>query len=209
MQGRDHSPTTPLRAVVHSVVSGLILQRARAGDVGAPEAESSLVVQLADVRSGLPVVDALDRFGLRPSAEVERCRLRPRDVLVTGRGATVHAAVVPPEYAGVIAGPNLFVVRPRSEIDPELLAAFLRHPAVGDTLLRERGSSATRGFTSAQLQQLRLRVPPVEQQADLVHLMQVADRQYALACQAAVARRALAGEVLYDALGPSGQEVSE
>jgi len=114
------------------------------------------VVGLRDISRRISPLSDLEAVEIADGEDVARSALRPGDVVVTSRGSNVRAAVAQREHDGVLAGPNLIVVRLEGEVPPELIAAYLRHPLISAQLLREFVGTSTAGFTIESLKRIEL-----------------------------------------------------
>jgi restriction endonuclease S subunit len=114
-------------------------------------------------------VDLLERAGVQSAVRRDRAVVRDRDVLLTARGTSLRAAVVPAETEGAIASANLLVVRLKPELLPEVLVAFLETAAGRKQLVAHATASAVGAFviTPKALSRLEITVPPMSIQIEL------------------------------------------
>lgn len=129
--------------------------------------------------------------------DIESFQVREDDVLIAARSTRVRASVVPGNLAGAIFNSTLVVVRcgPADDraLEPELLAAFLRHDRGQAALDRVvRTSSDVRVVTVRSLEEMEVPVPSREIQAQLVELVREGELGYRHALDAARLRRGLA-----------------
>jgi hypothetical protein len=153
------------------------------------------VVNMRDVSTTIAPSDQLEIAVDVSASDATKFMLRDGDVLVTNRG-TLRAAVVGPGNANNVAGANTVVVRLRSEFPPNVIAAFLRHPRIGDLLAKEFSGSTTPGFSVDGLKSLPIRVPESAQLEQLSAMVHATDQYYTAFLIAAEARRDLALELV-------------
>jgi hypothetical protein len=169
----------------------------------APGGLRGRVVHVRDVGLRLAPPDELEEIDLPATPDVERCRLRAGDVLVTSRGVAVRAAVASAHHAGTVAGPNLIVMRLGPNMVPELLTVLLRHPQAQAALLQARAGSGTAGFTVAQLAALPIALPDLATQRTLADIASLADDYHDAAVKAAELRREAVLDLVFDTLTPA------
>jgi restriction endonuclease S subunit len=151
----------------------------------------------------------LEVLNLDPLRDFDRYRVQERDIILTARGTVVRAAVVEPAQSGAVAGPNLIVIRPQPDLEPDLLAAYLRHPSMQTRLLAQRVGSVTLGFTTSQVAALKIAVPVLAHQQHLAQLVRLADAYYEKASQAAMARRDLVADLVLGVLHPHAERSAD
>jgi len=129
---------------------------------------------------------------------VEGYCVRAGDVVLPARSTSLKAAVAPQELDGTPMNATLIGVRCGPELDPHLLAAYLRHPD-GRAAVAEHTQSGTAqmNITVKGLSQLPVPVPPAERQRDLVEMLRVADEAFSSAVDAAQRRHKLAMDIVF------------
>lgn len=182
-----------------TIFTGVIASRL-VSEAGAPDYP---VINAKDISQNLPSPENLDRLAVSQSRVVDRFGLRPGDVVLTARGVAVRAGVAREEHDGVLAGANLIVVRPDRQLQSQVLATWLQHPRVQDMLLEARTGAGTPGFTTSQLAGLKIALPSLDWQAELGEIVELADRHYEAALRAALLRRTLSADLVFDALNPN------
>lgn len=124
---------------------------------------------------------ATDLIRANLSSAADRYRLADGDVVFRGRGAIRSAT-----YRGtpnlVVALSPLMILRIRAEpLLPEYLAAFLRSRRVIAELESRMQGSSIRFVGKAEVEDLDIPVPPIEQQRRIIELDQLAQRERKLA----------------------------
>ncbi len=150
--------------------------------------------------------EAIETVNLSPEADVASSQVAAGDVVLTCRGTAVRVALLPERAAGMVIDSNLIAVRCGPQLQPELLAAFFRHPA-GREILERASQSTTRqkNLTLKAVRRIMLPVPPPLKQEQLVTLLRAADRQHRLALAAAAQRLALAQNLVVHTLLENGE----
>lgn len=182
-----------------TIFTGVIASRLASAE-GAPDYP---VINAKDISQKLPPPENLDRLAVSQRSVLNRFGLRPGDVVLTARGVTIRAGVARNEHDGVLAGANLIVVRPNRQLQSQVLATWLQHPRVQDTLLEARTGAGTPGFTVTQLAGLKIALPPLDWQDELGEIVDLADRHYEAALRAALLRRTLSADLVFDAFNPN------
>ena len=120
----------------------------------------------------------------------EKHLLRPYDVLVTGKSTSVKAACVPRSIGRAVANSTLLVVRP-SDSDVGLFVWWYLTSAAGRTQLETRmvASATLSSLSPAALAGLEVPLPPRSRLRRLAELIEVSERAYGAAREAAELRR--------------------
>ncbi|MCY3912590.1 MAG: hypothetical protein OXG43_05000 [Chloroflexi bacterium] len=158
------------------------------------------IVESTDVRGdGWLEVASLREIGIVQNSRTERHLLRPFDVLVTARAASVQVAIVPPNVSRTVAGVTLLVVRPRS---PESgmghwLWYFLASTHGRSLLAKRMTVNASLSSISARnLAEVQIPVPSGPELDRMARLVEASEAARAAARQAAALRH----ETLRDSL---------
>jgi restriction endonuclease S subunit len=158
------------------------------------------VVGVKDIESGiLRQRISLQELVLPESSQIDRFRLRVGDVLVSARGV-MKVALVGDEHEGCLAGPNIIVVRPGSNLEPALVLAFLRHPVTEANIYRMSLTTTVSSVNVKTISDLQIVVPPRQEQILLSRVVELAEKQYLLAQRASDLRRQLGEELAMRAL---------
>lgn len=186
-------PTVARLCDVAVVLPGVFsVSRPAPGDAAAPI--SMLTVRwLSAANDPLPELHVARVTDLR----ADRYRVRVGDVLVPSRSTSIRVAVAPPEIDGTVFNSTLLAVRCSEQIHPELLAAYLMHPAGAAHLVSaSQSGTAQMNLTTAALGEVPVPLVPIEQQQELAALLAAADVAHRNATEAAELRRRVAHDVV-------------
>ena len=178
---------------------------ARAGHgVGARRGEWMLrIVESGDVRDdGWLDLDDLNELGLVHGVRTERHLLRPFDLLVTARTASIQVALVPPEVSRTVAGVTLLVVRAkRPESGMGHWLWYCLTSSLGRTQLAKRMtvSATLRSLSAKNLGEVQVPVPSPRDLDVVARLVEASEEAYESAIEAARLRRgALRDAVIHE-----------
>ena len=160
-------------------------------DAGIPLIRSMNVRDGFFDRKGLAFLDIEQAEGLRNVV------VQGRDVLLNITGASVaRVSLAPLELAGARVNQHVAIIRPKEEVVPEFLEAFLLLPSSKSDLLRIAEAGATRqAITKAQIEEFEVPILPLaEQKKFLARRNEAADQ--VIQSQ----RQAIAFETLFNSL---------
>jgi restriction endonuclease S subunit len=196
-EGQSNRPTARLGNVVESLFIGIVI--ARQQKIGLGEVALQ-VASVKDIENGiLNQRNSLQELVLPEDSQVDRFRLRLGDVLVAARGS-MKVALVGSEHEGCLAGPNVIVVRPGSNLESALVLAFLRHPLTQANIYRKSLTTTVSSINVKTIFDLEIVVPPKQNQIQLSRVVELAEKQYVLAQRASDLRRQLGQELAMRAL---------
>lgn len=153
------------------------------------------VLQMKDISAfGELSLDAATRIHVPDAANHA---LKPGDVILKARGNVNSAAVVPGVQAETVAAAPLVVIRLRSDaVNPAYLQWFLNHPTTQARLTAAATGSYIPTVGKQALEELEIDLPPVEQQALIVQLAELATAEQALLARIASRRKDVVDQVL-------------
>ncbi len=129
-------------------------------------------------------------------------QLQVDDVIVTLRGSTFKASVVTPQAQGGVAGQNLAVLRPCSEINPLYLAVILQSQWMQTKLAGlYMQSTGTQVIRLSQLAELPIPIPALEIQNKLAQFFLATEKRNQIAQEEIIARQQVAEAVLINVVG--------
>lgn len=141
--------------------------------------------------------DRLEPGGLKSAlvefnVKTEKHLLRPEDVLVAARSTVVKAALVPPALTRTVADATLLVVRPLQVDGGPYLWWFLTS-SYGRRQVQARMASSTTllSLSVAALADLAIPWPDQSELYRIAELVEVSERAYAAAAEAARLRRTI------------------
>ncbi len=145
--------------------------------------------------------EAIETVHLAPDFDFSYYQIAREDILLACRATEMRVVLAPPEVQGMLIDANVMAIRCGPRLAPQVLAAYLRHPA-GKAALEHASQSTTlqKNLTVKELKRLALPIPPREAQTQLVQLLEVAELQYQLALQAADKRLQVAQQIVINTL---------
>lgn len=155
--------------VAETVFSGLLpygRSPAGKGDMTVP------LIGVKDLRDGTVDSSTLDHYTVQDAGKILSYRVHSRDLIISTRGTAPKSAVCDESAEGLVAGPNLAVIRlkPDSPIGPYLLHILLESPAGKLALMAKSQGSATLGLRPKAIANLVLDLPPTDRLAKLEEL---------------------------------------
>jgi restriction endonuclease S subunit len=150
----------------------------RGRDATRPVADGSFhLIRIGDIEeSGRILSEGIARINPREPISPDQC-LRRDDVLVASRGSRNTAAVFDLPLLNPIAGSQFFIVRPGHVVDPRYLAWFLRSAAVRRHFDTRRKGSYVKIIQVADLAEIEIPLPPLEQQRQFVELADLVETE--------------------------------
>ena len=157
----------------------------------------------------------LREVGVAQSPRIERHLLRPYDVLVTARAASVQSALVPPEVSRTVAGSTVLVIRTNN---PEwgmghYLWYFLASTYGQREIAKRLSTAATiTSLSAANLGEIQLQVPSMQELDQVARIVEASEEAYALEMEAARLRRETVRDAIISIMGampaPANEEES-
>ncbi len=145
--------------------------------------------------------EAIETAHLAPDFDFSFYQIAAHDILLACRATEIRLALAPPEVAGMIIDANVLAIRCGPALAPQLLAAYLKHPAGRAVLLRaSQSTTSQKNLTVKAVKKIALPIPPPEAQAQLVQLLEIAERQHQLAVFAAEKRLQVAQQIAVNTL---------
>ncbi|TWJ30938.1 type I restriction enzyme M protein [Micromonospora sagamiensis] len=116
----------------------------------------------------------------KASAQLDRYRLAPGDLICVRTGDLGKQALAGPEHEGWITGTACFRLRPQPFVDSRYLLHYMRHPAVRDWIDRHASTATVPTLTLNTLRTLPVLVPPSAIQEAIGDTMSALDDKVAL-----------------------------
>jgi type I restriction enzyme S subunit len=126
-------------------------------------------IRVKDFPSGRIVIPGLRRTAVEIAEKYRRSTLRTGDVLVSIRGSYGKVAIVPTELAGANITQDTARISPSKEVLPEFIAAFLRSEQAQRFFREVARGVAVKGVNIGDLRRLKVHVPPLETQQEIVY----------------------------------------
>ena len=128
---------------IHGIELKDIATMFRGFNVGAKNKESSdgkyRIVRLSDVQDGKILMDTISRYDIENNAKVGMYELKEGDVILSIRGNSLKAAVVPEDDEDLLLSQNFIGIRCKKDLNPDYLKVFLESP-LGQYLLSNKMS---------------------------------------------------------------------
>jgi len=159
-----------------------------------PVVSVSSLSHVGDAGWPLPTVPVQDAHKL------DAYRLRPNDVVVTARGTSFNAALVPKRWAGAVLHSNLIAIRTSERLRPELLLVHLLSSRGRQAIERRLAGSSLLLLTTHSLAELEITILPTRWQSALADLATSGRMQYEKAMEAAQLRREIVDRIVREAL---------
>jgi len=141
------------------------------------------------LRDGGIDADEVEQVGIGEPLRLAPYEIHEGDVVVAARGTQLKVALIPGDLAGAILGATLIAIRPVSEVQPEVVLAYLRGTS-GQSALAARLRSATGqvALTARDVGEIQIPLPPADLQQIIVRAVRTAG-EFAAASREAVALR--------------------
>jgi restriction endonuclease S subunit len=149
------------------------------GKVNDDSAGNVRVVQIKDVDAARQIdVGGLDRVHIDKPASYQ---VQAGDVLFLGRGHRLYATVVPEVEPETIATGYFFILRPRHQlVSPEFLAWSLNDSIFQEALRPYQRGSHVPMVSRSDVEEIRINVPPLDVQQQILTLNQLARQELQL-----------------------------
>lgn len=136
----------------------------------ANEGEGPLVpmISIKDLKNGIIILDPEQKRTLKDSKNLEKSKIKEKDILVATRG-DFRSAIVHSKATGYIINQNLVGLRLNNIMLPEVLVIFLNSKGGQQQLTaRSKGGTTVTSITISDLLNIEVPVPPMEVQKFLV-----------------------------------------
>jgi type I restriction enzyme S subunit len=95
--------------------------------------------------------------------------VKPNDVLLNITGASIgRVACAPLDIDEANVNQHVAIIRPLPQLDPNYLMYWLSQPAIQEVINSEQKGATRQGFTKAQIEALKIPVPPLPEQRRIV-----------------------------------------
>lgn len=149
------------------------------GGDSAYKSEGIPLIRSMNVRDGHFLDKGLAFIDEEQASKLDNVVVRGGDVLLNITGASVaRACIAPASMDGARVNQHVSIIRPMERILSVFVEAYLLLPVVKKGLLAIAGSGATRqAITKAQIEQLSIPVPPIQQQESFAQRVSVVQQQ--------------------------------
>ena len=148
------------------------------GGQKAYKTEGTPLIRSMNVHDGRFANQGLAFIDEKQADALQNVTLREGDVLLNITGASVaRSCRLPAKYAGGRVNQHVAIIRPlREQVLPEYLEHLLVSPTTKDVLLRIAGGGATReAITKTAIEELKIPLPPLEEQKRIAGILDQAD----------------------------------
>jgi hypothetical protein len=127
----------------------------------------------------------------------ERHLVQAGDLLFRSRGATNSAALVGGGLGRAVLAAPMLLIRPQAEVvEPAYLQWFINHPSTQATLAGQAAGTAVKMIGKGVLDQLKVMLPPLKKQRQIVEIAQLVSREASLLEKLRERRKALLERIL-------------
>ncbi len=137
------------------------------------EGKQVLFINIRDVADGRVNTDTVSTVTVKETDALAKTRIEPNDVIITVKGSAFKAGVASQNERDAVISANLIAFKLKSEIQPELVVAYLNSPK-GQQELHARSAGIAQKFLSERaLLEISIPVPPMEKQKQLAIYLQL------------------------------------
>jgi type I restriction enzyme M protein len=156
-----------LSELTAQVKNGLSSYYVNTGDV------TVYLVNVKNVQNGRIDASNVETVKVRATEAIDRNRLEKGDLVVTAKGQNFKAAVAENNVEGYAISSNLIALKLNSQVDPELVAAYLNSPLGQREINARAAGGIVRGLNSKALLEIPVPIPPIEKQKVLVECLRI------------------------------------
>lgn len=123
------------------------------------------MIELSHVQEGQILIDKLTPISIDDHRHAERYGLKAGDIILSSRGSAIKIAIIPETDGQPLLLSNHFIgIRPKQDIHPEFLKAFLESPVGMFYLLNNQKGSTVSVLTAKDIQYIPIPNLPYEKQ---------------------------------------------
>ncbi|KAF1078218.1 restriction endonuclease subunit S [Methanogenium sp. MK-MG] len=156
-----------IKSLVKKKITGLSSYNLNPKDCDA-EACIMRLVNISDLSEGVVDHTTIKEMSVRATKKTEENRIRTGDVLVTLRGTALRAALVDEKSSGAVISSNIVALRFTEDILPDVVVAWFNSLRGQQALNALSGGSTIQGMKISEMMEIRIPVPPLEIQRDIV-----------------------------------------
>lgn len=121
---------------------------------------TNLFIRIQNVRLGELILDDIAYVDPPQTAESERTRVEPGDVLLSITADLGRTAVIPQDIGTAFINQHLAILR-TNKIDPQYLSSYISSPAGQNQLLRRNRQGVKAGLNFNDIRSLTIPIPPI------------------------------------------------
>lgn len=126
------------------------------------------IVRLSDVQNGRLVMETISRYHIENKAKVNMYELRKDDVILSIRGSSLKAAVVPADDEDLLLSQNFIGIRCSNRLNPNFLKVYLESPLGQYLLTNKMSGTAIPTLSRKDIETLEIPLPPIEEQKQMM-----------------------------------------
>ena len=157
---------------IHGIELKDIATMFRGFNVGAKNKESSdgkyRIVRLSDVQDGKILMDTISRYDIENNAKVGMYELKEGDVILSIRGNSLKAAVVPEDDEDLLLSQNFIGIRCKKDLNPDYLKVFLESPLGQYLLSNKMSGTAIPTLSKKDIETLAIPLPTIKEQEEMM-----------------------------------------
>ncbi|WP_280215492.1 restriction endonuclease subunit S [Nocardia cyriacigeorgica] len=134
------------------------------------DTSDSLFIRIQNVRKDELVLDDIAYVDPPKSAEAERTRVQPGDVLLSITADLGRTAVVPSNIGPAYINQHLAILRTR-QVEPQYLSSYIASPSGQTQLLRRNRQGVKAGLNFNDIRSLLIPIPPTSYQKKYVETL--------------------------------------
>lgn len=159
------------------------------------------IIRVSDVQGGELQLDKLELCEILTNARTDSYLVQAGDVIISSRGSSIKIAVIPPHVGKLLLSQNFIGIRPKGQLDPFFLKAYLESP-VGQFLLAgmQVGTTITT-ISPKNLGELPVPQLDLDAQHQIGRSVQESQEQYQQALQEAELKKQEALQRVYQQMG--------
>jgi len=169
-----------------------------------PKNPTHKIIQLGDVQDGRLKIEDMDSIELTDVKKISSYEVREGDVLISSRGSVIKVAVVPKVNESMILTQNFIGLRPRKDVNPYFIKAFLESPIGNYYLSLKQKGTAVQIINKKDLEDILIPNLDVDRQNDIAESFIRSDENLFRAIQKAKELHRNEYIKLYNEMGISG-----
>ncbi|PAV27785.1 hypothetical protein CIL05_20110 [Virgibacillus profundi] len=159
---------------VHTIPLKDIATLFRGFNVGSKNKENSdgkfRIVRLSDVQNGKIMMNTLSRYHIENNAKINMYELQEDDVILSIRGNSLKAAVVPEDDEDLLLSQNFIGIRCNNRLNPDYLKVYLESPLGQYLLTNKMSGTAIPTLSKKDIETLEIPLPSIEEQKHMMEL---------------------------------------
>ncbi|QUW23066.1 N-6 DNA methylase [Sporosarcina sp. Marseille-Q4063] len=126
------------------------------------------IVRLSDVQNGKLMMENISRYHIENNAKINFYELQEDDVILSIRGNSLKAAVVPADDEDLLLSQNFMGIRCNNRLNPDFLKVYLESPLGQYLLTNKMSGTAIPTLSRKDIETLEIPLPPIEEQQQMM-----------------------------------------